>query len=47
MGQVAAVGVVTDLRAIAQDVQRVLTLEHLERQIGHDVARGPTSRCRS
>ena len=36
--QVAAVGVVADLRPVAEDVQRVLALEHLQHEVGHDVA---------
>ena len=36
--EVAAVGVVAHLAAVAQDVQRVLSLEHLLHQVGHDVA---------
>src|SRR5271166_3778817 len=36
-GQVAAVGIVTDLVSGAQDVQRVLPLEHLLSEIGDDV----------
>ncbi len=39
MGQVAAVGVVADLVAVAQDVERILALEHLEHEVGHDVDR--------
>ncbi len=39
-GQVAAVGVVPDLVAVAEDVQRVLALEHLLHEVGHDVAHG-------
>ena len=38
--QVAAVGVVADLPAVAQDMQRILALEHLLDQVGHDVAHG-------
>ena len=38
MGEVAAVGVVADLVALAQDVQRVLALEDLLHEVGHDVA---------
>ena len=37
-GQVAAVGVVPDLVAGAEDVQRVLALEDLLHEVGHDVA---------
>ena len=37
-GQVAAVRVVPDLLAVAEDVQRVLTLDHLLHEVGHDVA---------
>ena len=37
-GQVAAVGVVADLAAVAEDVQRVLALEHLLHEVGDDVA---------
>ena len=33
-GQVAAVGVVPDLVAVAEDVQRVLALEHLLHEVG-------------
>ena len=41
VGQVAAVGVVADLVALAQDVQRVLALEDLERPGPGRRARGP------
>ena len=37
-GEVAAVGVVPNLRAVAEDVQRVLALEHLLHDVGNDVA---------
>ena len=37
-GEVAAVGVVPHLVAVAEDVQRVLALEHLLHQVGDDVA---------
>ena len=37
-GEVAAVGVVADLGAVAEDVQRVLTLDDLLDEVGHDVA---------
>ena len=40
LGQVPAVGVVPDLGAVAQDVERVLALEHLLHEIGDDVAHG-------
>jgi hypothetical protein len=33
-GEVAAVGVVPDLAAVAEDVQRILSLEHLLHQVG-------------
>src|SRR5439155_11470235 len=36
-GQVAAVRVVAHLRALAQDVQRVLALDDLLHEVGHDV----------
>ena len=36
--QVATVGVVPHLAAVSQDVQRVLALEHLLDEVGHDVA---------
>ena len=39
-GQIAAVGVVPDLVALAEDVQRVLALEHLLHQVGHHVGHG-------
>ena len=38
VGQVAAVGVVAHLGPVAEDVQRVLALEHLLDEVGHDVA---------
>src|SRR5260370_21222867 len=38
--QVAAVRVMTHLAAVAEDVQRILTFEHLLAQVGHDVAHG-------
>ena len=38
MGEVAAVGVVADLVAVAEDVERVLALEDLVDEVGHDVA---------
>ncbi len=37
-GEVAAIGVVADLAAVAQDVQRVLALENLLDEVGNDVA---------
>ena len=37
-GQIAAIGVMAHLVALAQDVQRVLTAEDLLHQVGHDVA---------
>ncbi len=40
LGQVAAVGVVPDLVALAEDVQRVLALDDLLHEVGHDVAHG-------
>ena len=39
-GQVAAIGVVADLGAVAQDVQRVLALEDFLDQVGDHVAHG-------
>ncbi len=39
-GQVAAVGVVPHLRAVAEDVERILALEHLLHEVGHHVAHG-------
>ena len=38
MGEVAAVGVVADLVARPEDVERVLALEDLEHEVRHDVA---------
>ena len=38
MREVAAVRVVPDLASVAEDVQRVLVLEHLLAQVGNDVA---------
>ena len=40
MGEVAAVRVVADLVAGAEDVERVLALEDLVDEVGHDVAQG-------
>ena len=40
LGEVAAVGVVADLVALAEDVQRILALEHLEHEVRDDVAQG-------
>ena len=39
-GEVAAVRVVADLRPVAEDVERVLALEHLEDEVRHDVRQG-------
>src|SRR6266542_2991640 len=39
-GQVTAVRVMPDLRAVAQDVQRVLALEHLLHEVGDHVGHG-------
>src|SRR5208283_5111957 len=39
-GQVASVGIVPDLVSGAEDVQRVLSLEHLLSEIGNDVRHG-------
>ena len=36
--EVAAVGVAADLVAVAEDVQRVLALQNLLHEVGHDVA---------
>ena len=36
--EVAAVGVVPDLVAVAEDVERVLALQHLLHEVGDDVA---------
>ena len=38
--EIAAVGVVPHLLARAENVQRVLALEHLLHEVGHDVAHG-------
>ena len=37
---VATVGIVADLRAVADDVERVLALQHLLHEVRHDVAHG-------
>jgi len=39
-GQIAAVCVVANLRAIAQDVQRILTLQHFLYEVRYDMAHG-------